>query len=68
MSTVTYNIPSIHCMHCTHTIEMELGELAGVQSVKADLESKRVTVTFDAPADDDKLRALLTEIEYPVAG
>ena len=68
MSTITYNIPSIHCMHCTHTIEMELGELPGVQSVKADLESKRVTVTFDAPADDAKVRALLTEIEYPVAG
>jgi copper chaperone len=68
MSTVTYNIPSIHCMHCTHTIELELGELPGVESVKADLESKRVTVTYDAPADDTKLRALLTEIEYPVAG
>jgi copper chaperone len=67
MSTVTYSIPTIHCMHCTHTIEMELGELPGVQSVKADLESKRVTVTFDAPADDAKLRALLAEIEYPVA-
>jgi copper chaperone len=67
MSTVTYNIPTIHCMHCTHTIEMELGELPGVQSVKADLESKRVTVTFDPPADDAKLRALLSEIEYPVA-
>jgi copper chaperone len=68
MSTVTYTIPSIHCMHCTHTIEMELGELPGVQSVKADLESKRVTVTFDPPADDAKLRDLLAEIEYPVAG
>jgi copper chaperone len=68
MSTVTYTIPSIHCMHCTHTIELELGELPGVESVKADLESKRVTVTYDAPADDTKLRALLTEIEYPVAG
>ena len=68
MSTVTYDIPTIHCMHCTHTIEMELGEVPGVQSVKADLESKRVTVTFDAPADDAKLRALLSEIEYPVAG
>lgn len=67
MSTVTYSIPTIHCMHCTHTIEMELGELPGVQSVKADLDSKRVTVTFDAPADDAKLRALLSEIEYPVA-
>jgi copper chaperone len=67
MSTVTYTIPSIHCMHCTHTIEMELGELPGVQTVKADLESKRVTITFDAPADDAKLRDLLAEIEYPVA-
>jgi copper chaperone len=67
MQTVTYNIPSIHCMHCTHTIEMELGEVPGVQSVKADLESKRVTVTFDLPAEDAKLRALLSEVEYPVA-
>jgi copper chaperone len=67
MSTVTYTIPSIHCMHCTHTIEMELGELPGVQAVKADLDSKRVTVTFDAPADDAKLRDLLAEIEYPAA-
>jgi copper chaperone len=68
MSSVTYNIPSIHCMHCTHTIEMELGELPGVESVKADLESKRVTITFNPPADDAKLRALLAEIQYPVAG
>jgi copper chaperone len=67
MSTITYTIPSIHCMHCTHTIEMELGELPGVQTVKADLDSKRVTVTFDAPADDAKLRDLLAEIEYPAA-
>jgi copper chaperone len=68
MSTLTYSIPSIHCMHCTHTIEMELAEVPGVESVKADLDSKRVTVTFGPPADDARLRALLTEIQYPVAG
>jgi copper chaperone len=67
MSTVTYKIPSIHCGHCTHTIEMELGELEGVESVRADLESKQVTVVFNPPADDTKVRALLTEIEYPAA-
>ncbi len=67
MSTITYSIPAIHCMHCTHTIEMELGEIAGVQSVKADLAAKEVTVTFGVPADDQKLRALLAEIEYPAA-
>ena len=33
MTTVTYSVPGIHCMHCTHTIEMEVGELEGVKSV-----------------------------------
>ena len=67
MSTVTYSIPSIHCMHCTHTIEMELSELPGVEAVKTDLESKHITVTFGPPADEAKVRALLAEIEYPPA-
>jgi len=54
-------------MHCTHTIEMEVGELQGVQSVKADVNTKNVQITFDAPASEDKIKGLLTEINYPVA-
>ena len=68
MTTVTYTIPAIHCGHCTHTIEMEVGELQGVQSVKADEASKKVEITFDTPADEQKIKALLAEIEYPVGG
>ncbi|HSJ86157.1 MAG TPA: heavy-metal-associated domain-containing protein [Anaerolineales bacterium] len=68
MSTVTYNIPAIHCGHCTHTIEMEVGELAGVQVVKADQATKKVQITFDAPASEEKIKALLAEIDYPVEG
>ena len=67
MTTVTYSVPAIHCMHCTHTIEMEVGELEGVKSVKADMNTKDVVITFDAPASEEKIKALLTEIEYPVA-
>ena len=67
MNTTTYTIAAIHCMHCTHTIETELRELAGVESVKADLAARQVTVTFGPPADDEKIRALLSEIEYPAA-
>ena len=67
MTTITYSVPTIHCLHCTHTIEMEVGELEGVKSVKAELDTKNVTVTFDAPASEDKIKALLAEIEYPVA-
>ncbi len=68
MTTVTYSVPAIHCPHCTHTIEMEVGEIQGIQSVKADVDTRNVTIVFDAPATEEKIKALLTEIEYPVAG
>jgi len=65
MTTVIYSIPAIHCSHCIHTIEMELAEIQGVDSVKADLTARKVSVTFSPPADDARIRALLAEIEYP---
>lgn len=68
MTTVTYSVPAIHCAHCTHTIETEVGELQGIESVKADLESKKVEIAFDAPADEEKIKALLAEINYPASG
>ena len=68
MTTVTYSVPAIHCGHCTHTIETEVGELQGVQSVKAGEATKKVVITFDAPADEAKIKALLAEINYPAEG
>ena len=68
MTTVTYNIPAIHCDNCTRTIEMEVGELKGVQSVKANETTKKVEITFDAPADEQMIKALLAEINYPADG
>ena len=68
MTTVTYTVPAISCGHCTHTIETEVGELVGVQSVKAEIDTKKVVITFDAPADESKIKALLAEINYPAEG
>ncbi len=68
MTTVTYNVPAIHCEHCTHTIEMEVGELQGVQAVKADEATKKVEITFDMPASEKTIKTLLAEINYPVEG
>ncbi len=67
MTTVTYSVPNISCEHCIHTIQTEVADVKGVQSVKADLNTKRVSVTFAPPADEGKIKALLAEIEYPVA-
>lgn len=66
MTTVTYSIPAISCGHCTHTIETELGDVQGVQSVKAHEATKKVEITFDAPASEDVIKTLLAEINYPV--
>jgi copper chaperone CopZ len=47
---------------------MEVAELQGVQSVKADQGTKKVQITFDTPATEEKIKALLTEINYPAEG
>jgi len=68
MTTVKYSVPNISCGHCVHTIQAEVADLEGVQSVKADQETKVVEIAFDAPASEDVIKALLAEINYPVAG
>jgi len=65
MTTKTYSIPAIDCLHCTHTIEMELGELEGVKEVHADVESKNVEVTYEPPASEVSIVKTLKEIGYP---
>ena len=65
METSTFSIPNISCGHCVMTIKNELGELDGVQSVEGDPGSKTVTVQWDAPASQDKIRSTLKEINYP---
>ncbi len=67
MNTVKYSIPNISCGHCTRTIENELSELEGVRQVKADATAKSVEISFEAPADEAGVRALLVEINFPPA-
>ena len=65
MPKETLTIPNISCGHCVSAIESELGDLEGVTSVKADAVAKTVTVQWDAPASMERIRATLTEINYP---
>ena len=65
MSAKTVTVPAISCNHCTHTIEMEVGELAGVSAVSADVDSKQVQIEWDEPANWEQIEALLAEINFP---
>lgn len=65
--TVTYSIPNISCGHCVHTIKTELSDLAGVQAVEANAQTKEATIVFDSPATEEQIVSLLKEINYPPA-
>jgi copper ion binding protein len=65
MPTKTFSVPNINCGHCTRTIERELGDLNGVTNVKAEVESKKVTVEWEEPLTWNDIRELLEDIDYP---
>ncbi len=65
MESKTFVVPNISCGHCVHTIQSEVAEVEGVKSVKADQQTKKVTVQWDTPATWDKIAQVLKEIDYP---
>ena len=65
MISTTYNIPNISCNHCVKTIEFELGEIPGIEDVKADADTKTAEVVYKDPATEDQIINLLAEINYP---
>ncbi len=67
MATLKYTVPNISCGHCVNTIQMEVGDLAGVESVVATEGTKEVVINFDAPASEEGILSLLKEINYAPA-
>jgi copper chaperone CopZ len=67
--TKTVTVPNISCGHCVATIEREVSDLSGVESVKAEQASKRVTISWDPDAIDwVVIEDHLDEINYPPEG
>ena len=67
MQSKTITVPNISCGHCTHTVETEVGDISGVKSVKANMDSQQVVVEWGDPATWDQIEAILVEINYPPA-
>lgn len=68
MKSAVVHIPAIRCGHCVAAIARELKEVVGVRDVSGDPDARRVTVTWEAPADWPTVLAVLAEIGYPVEG
>jgi copper chaperone len=60
--------PDMSCGHCVASIQREIGALAGVQSVTADLPTKQVAISFDSSVvTTATIEAALDDAGYPVA-
>jgi len=62
-----YTVEGMSCGHCVAAVTEEVAKLPGVQQVAVDLPTGAVTVTSDAPLDDDVVRAAVDEAGYQLA-
>ena len=68
MSTISLDVPTVHCRACQLNIEESLAEVAGVTASSVDLAAKVVTVEYDpATVDRETIAAAVEEAGYPVA-
>jgi copper chaperone CopZ len=67
MAKQIFAIPNITCGHCVMNIKNELSELAGIKTVEGDPGQKTITVEWEAPITEQKIKDTLKEINYPAA-
>ncbi len=61
-----FTAPDISCGHCVARVQTAVGALNGVNKVEANVDSKRVDVTYDAAVTSPAaISAALTEAGYP---
>ena len=61
------SVPEVTCQHCVSAIEGAVGAIAGVESVKVNLDRKDVTVSYDGDkVPHDSIVAAILEEGYQV--
>ena len=62
----TYTVSGMSCGHCKAAVEQEVGQVPGVESVDANVDTKLVVVRGDG-FDDGAVRAAIDEAGYEAA-
>ena len=66
-TTTSYRVAGLTCGHCVSSVTAELSKLEAVTDVTVDLDSGEVTVTSNAPLDDQAVHAAVDEAGYEMA-
>ena len=67
MEKQIFTVDNITCGHCVMSIKNELSELEGVKAVDGNPDSKEITVEWESPVTEEKIRETLKEINYPAS-
>lgn len=62
--TKEFNVPEMSCQHCVNAITKEVTNVPGVQNVKIDLGSKRVSVEAGDQVATDTIVQAINEAGY----
>ena len=65
--STTLIAPDISCEHCQHAIEGAVGKVEGVSSVKVDIPTKSIQLTYDPQKVSlEKIEEVLDDTGYTV--
>jgi copper ion binding protein len=62
--TQEFTVPTMSCQHCVNAITKEVSSLSGVQNVKVDLGSKRVSVQANDNVSTETIVQAINEAGY----
>lgn len=65
MEKQSFRISNISCGHCVAAIQKELNELKGVMRIEGDPSAKFVSVEWELPATEARIKEKLSQIGYP---
>lgn len=66
MQQAILTAPKMSCGHCKMAVEAAAGGLAGVSSVNADPESKKIEITYDESAVSlEEIKKAVADAGYP---
>lgn len=64
MEQKTFTVPNIGCDGCVRTIVNELSQKPGIIRVAGDVDTKRVSVEWEAPMTWDTIVETLENVDY----
>jgi copper ion binding protein len=69
MTEQAFKVKGMTCSHCSARVEKAVGGIAGVEKAVADLNAKKLTVTFDeSKVTVGDLKAAVTDAGYKFKG